>query len=185
MKIGLVGEAPNDTQAIKNLMKKRYRTGYDFFFLLNNINGSDLDSQKIKRLLRKEYEIRKPDIIIFIRDLDSVIPNKQKVNERKRYFTNSNSVIDKTGVFLLHIYEIEAIILSDIEVFNRIYNCSLNFVDNPMEVEEPKEYLRNRVKEYNESHNPDIFNEIRFDKALKCKYFKSFISKFDDKIKLV
>jgi hypothetical protein len=99
--------------------------------------------------------------------------------ERKLYFSASNSVVDKKGIYLLHIYEIEALILSDIEIFNQIYNSKLSPVEDPMFIEEPKEYLREREQNYNESHNPEIFKSIRFEKALECRYFSEFISKFD------
>lgn len=184
MRIGLVGEAPNDTQSIQNLMEKSYNSGFDFFFMLDRINGSNLDSQKTKRFLRIEYETKKPDLIIFIRDLDSVLPNKLKLYDRKLYFTNSNKVVDKKGVYLLHIYEIEALILSDIEVFNKIYNSKLSSVKNPMLIEEPKEYLRSKEKKYNESHNPDIFKKLRFKKAMGCEYFSQFISNFNNIVAL-
>ncbi|MCF6308591.1 MAG: hypothetical protein L3J09_11660 [Flavobacteriaceae bacterium] len=107
MRIGLVGEAPNDTQSMKNLMEKNYDSGFEFFFMLDRINGSKLDSQKTKRFLRIEYKTKKPDLIIFIRDLDSVLPNELKLNGRKLYFTNSNRVVDKNGIYLLHIYEMK------------------------------------------------------------------------------
>lgn len=49
MKIGLVGEAPNDTQALKNLLVQRYHEdNFEFVFLIQRINGSNLDSQKTK-----------------------------------------------------------------------------------------------------------------------------------------
>lgn len=183
MRIGLVGEAPNDTESIKNLMEKKYTSGYDFFFMLDRINGSKLDSQKTKRFLRLEYETKNPDLIVFIRDLDSILPNVPQLNDRKLYFTNSNSVVDKKGVYLLHIYEIEALILADIEVFNQIYNSNILPVSDPMLIEEPKEYIRTREKKYNESHNPDIFKEIRFEKAMECGYFSQFITNFEKQAK--
>jgi len=90
MKIGLVGEAPNDTQSIKNLLSKRYSNSkYEFVFMLQRTNGSNLDSQKSKRFLRIEFEQQKPDLVIFIRDLDSILPNKIKLYDRKNYFTSS------------------------------------------------------------------------------------------------
>lgn len=180
MKIGLVGEAPNDTQSIKNLLSKRYcKEKYEFVFMLQRTNGANLDSQKTKRFLRIEYEQQKPDIVIFIRDLDCVLPNRKKLYERKDYFTSSNSVVDKKGVPLLHIYEIETLILTDVLTFNGIYNASLYEVGNVMLVEEPKEYLKNASKKYNESHNADIFDLLDFDKTLNCEYFKRFIKKLD------
>lgn len=180
MKIGLVGEAPNDTQSIKNLLEKKYfPADHEFVFMLQRTNGSSLDSQKTKRLLRIEYEIQRPDIVIFIRDLDSILPNKEKLYERKFYFTNSNSVVDKKGIPLLHIYEIEALILADINTFNKIYGTNLPEIQNVMTIPEPKEYLKLASKKYNESQNEDIFKLIDFNKTLDCEYFSRFIKKLD------
>lgn len=178
MKIGLVGEAPNDTLSIKNLLEKRY-TDFEFVSMLQIINGSNLDSQKTKRFLRIEYQLQKPNIVIFIRDLDSILPNKSKLYERKNYFTNSNSVVDKKGIPLLHIYEIEALLLTDVDTFNNLYGTNLLEIQNVMLIEEPKEYLKKATNKYNESHNPDLFKLIDFNKTLNCLYFEIFIKKFD------
>jgi hypothetical protein len=180
MKIGLVGEAPNDTQSIKNLLQKRYSVDkFEFVFMLQRINGSNLDSQKTKRFLRIEFEFQKPDIVIFIRDLDSVLPNKPKLYERKNYFTESNRVVDKRGLPLLHIFEIEALILADVETFNRIFNTQLPSFPNVMEIAEPKELLKSASNKYSESLNARIFEELDFAKVLKCAYFERFITNLD------
>lgn len=179
MKIGLVGEAPNDTQAIKNLLIKKYNN-FDFVFMLQRINGAKLDSQKTKRFLRIEYETQKPDIVLFIRDLDSVLPNLKKLYERKEYYTSSNRVVDKKGIHLLHIYEIEALILADISTFNNIFKVNIPSISNVMDVSEPKEFLKKFSKDYNESKNSDIFNELVFENVLNnCIYFAKFIKDFD------
>lgn len=184
MKIGLVGEAPNDTQAIRNLLTKKYNSPeVEFSFLLNRIHGSQLDNQKTKRLLRLEYEDTRPNVVIFIRDLDSVLPNDEKMRERKEYFASSNSVVDKKGLFLLNIYEIEALILSDSETFNKKYGCALPYFDNPMMVPEPKEELKKHTAKYNESDNPDVFKELHFETVCRCDYFKEFVKKLDAAVK--
>lgn len=176
MKIGLVGEAPNDTQSIKNLLEKRYlRNKYEFVFMLDRINGSQLDSGKTKRLLEIEYKDKKPALVIFIRDLDS----SDKKEDRKKYFTSSNNAVGKKGIPLLHIYEIEALILTDVVTFNTKYGSKLEEVENVMKIEAPKEYLKKASKKYSESHNADIFKLIDFDKTLNCDYFKQFIEKLD------
>lgn len=183
MKIGLVGEAPNDTQAIKNLLEKKYSNDkYNFVFMLQRYNGSQLDSQKTKRFLRIEYEHQKPDIVIFIRDLDSVLPNKSKLYERKNYFSESDRVVDKKGIPLLHIYEIEALIFSDIDTFNLQYGTNLQRIVNVMGISEPKEVLKKASKKYNESHNPEIFKLLNFDKVMDCNYFERFIKNFEKQI---
>src|ERR1700752_4513467 len=106
-----------------NLMKNQYSSlSFEYTPLLNRINGSQLESQKTKHLLRKEYQYKKPEVVIFIRDLDGLKSETTKLNKRKEYFTEFNSVVDKKGIYLLHIYEIEALIFSDIETFNSEYS---------------------------------------------------------------
>ena len=180
MNIGLVGEAPNDTVSIQNLLEKKYdKEKFIFFSMLDRISGSHLDSQKVKRFLRIEFELKNPDIVVFIRDLDSTSIKGKNMVLRKSYFTSSNSVVNKKGVYLLHIYEIEALILSDIEVFNRIYEVDVSEISNPMLIEEPKEFLKSKSNKYCESDNPGVFEQIRIEKAMTCGYFKLFIKNFD------
>lgn len=183
MKIGLVGEAPNDSNAIKNLLNKKYGLpDYLFYALLNNIHGSQLDNQKTKRLLRIEYEIEKPDIVIFIRDLDGTLKKNTTLKSRNKYFGDCNKVVDKKGIFLLNIYEIEALIISDIETFNRFFNCQLTYEGDPMEVKNPKEDLKSKCHQFKESLNPDIFELLTFETVKQnCTYFNTFILKFERK----
>jgi len=178
--VGLVGESPNDTQSIKNLLLKKYDSAkISFITLLKNINGGQLDSQKTKRFLRREYETIKPNLVIFIRDLDGLDSDQHQLSIRKKYFTEFNSVVDKTGIYLLNIYEIEALILLNIETFNKIYNTQIQQIKNVMEVVEPKEFLRKKAKAYLETHNPKIFDQLNFQHTLTCDYFKNFIDAFD------
>lgn len=48
-----------------------------------------------------------------------------------------------------------------------------------MKVKEPKELLKKASKNYNESHNPEIFDKLNFNKVLECNYFENFIKKMD------
>ena len=181
MKVGLVGEAPNDTRAIQNLLSKHYHH-VDFVTLLNNIHGSWLDHKKtISRSLRIEYEELCPDVIIFIRDLDGLENDNKAKRKRQEIFSYSNRIVDKTGIHLLNIFEIEALILADIDVFNNRYGCELSGFVDPMLLPMPKEVLIVGSKgKYNESHNPEIFQLLNFDIVKSnCRYFAGFIKKFD------
>ena len=51
-----------------------------------------------------------------------------------------------------------------------------------MSIIEPKELLRSYSKEYNESHNPEIFKELSLENTLNCNYFNLFILKLDQEI---
>jgi hypothetical protein len=183
MKIGLVGEAPGDTGAIKNLLSRNYEN-LDFIELLQRIRGSVLDDKKAMNQIRREYEIECPDLVLVIRDLDGDEKNKVKLKERKEKFTKLNRIINKRGILLLNVYELEALILADIEVFNKIYQCEVKQYADPMKVADPKEVLidatRKSQKQYYVSHNPELFNLLNFDTIkARCRYFSAFIKKFD------
>ncbi len=181
IKIGLVGEAPNDTEAIKNLLSKKYTgTKFEYFLMIINVGGSELDNQKSKRVLRIEFEVEKPDIVIFIRDLDGLENDKSKLKSRKNYYIQSNSIVNKKGIFLLHIYEAEALIFTDIEAFNKANNTNYIFTGNPMDIVKPKEELLKIDSKYKESDMAKIYKNIDFEKVLSCKYFKNFIDESEN-----
>jgi hypothetical protein len=186
MKIGLVGEAPNDTRAIQNLLSRNYH-GLEFVELLQRVDGSMLDNKKAINQIRREFELEDPDLVIFMRDLDSHEGDTKKKRERQATFTKSNRIVDKKGIHLLHIYEIEALILADIEVFNKQYNCDLEHPADPMKVADPKEILiaasRKSESPFNVSHNPDLFKLLNLNVLIKnCRYFSLFIKKFNKAI---
>jgi hypothetical protein len=135
IKVGLLGEAPHDTGALTILLKQHFGDSIYFFPLVNDIRGSHIEEQRIKRLLRREYEIEKPQLVIFIRDLDGLESEKGKINRRKNYFTEFKTVVNNNAIFLLNIYAIEALILADIEAYNRLKGCSIAAIGDPMKVE--------------------------------------------------
>lgn len=182
MTIGLVGEAPNDVNSVHNILSQKYNL-LKYVNLLNNINGSQLESQKTKRFLRIEYEEKKPDLVIFIRDLDSKSDNKVQLDKRKAYFTEFKTVVDKKALYLLNIFEIEALIFFDIDTFNNKYDCIVEFEGCPTDIVEPKEYLKKFAKNYTEIQNSEIFRDLSFEKLNKCYYFNEFINSFEKQLK--
>ena len=85
-------------------------------------------------------------------------------------------------MFLLHIYEIEALILADIDTFNTLYKVKIDFKKDPMLISEPKEYLQSKCKKYKPSDNSSIFEKLNFKKLLNCRYFENFINNFEKAI---
>ena len=69
IRVGLIGEDPNDTFAIKNLLEKKYKGKVQFFQLLAGIRAYHLDNLKLKRRLPIEAETKNCKLIVFIRDL--------------------------------------------------------------------------------------------------------------------
>lgn len=182
MKIGLIGESPHDTKSVQNLLSRMYPE-LEFKNLISNIHGSMQDHQQTKNKLRKEFEFSKPDVVIFIRDLDALFSNRVQLQKRLEYFREFRTVVDKKAVYMLNIYEIEVLILCDLATFRVHYGCECDEVGAPHEIEEPKECLKAIYKRYNEVHNPELFAKLEYQLLLeRSKHFREFIAKFNKAI---
>lgn len=189
IKIGLVGEDPNDTASIDNLISPYYKQkGVKFIPLLKNIRGYQLDSiDKVKRALKIEFEDKRCDFVIYIRDSDAPFSDSKKINARKEWFRNLDRSTNKMGIFLLNIYELEALILADINGFNKIYKTKIKYSKNPSFEKDPKRFLMqktiNSPRQYKESDCPEIFSKLNFLEIRKnCQFFNDFIESFQQKI---
>jgi hypothetical protein len=184
MKIGIIGEDPYDTEAIRNLLAQKY--AYRFQPILKNIRGDQLNSPKTAKLLKIELKTNHYPIIIYNRDLDGLETETRKKEKVVKWFNGLNALHKETGILLLHIYELEALILADIEAFNTMFGTQINFTGNPMFKAKPKEYLkaqtRKNWKKFEVSENPAIFEKLRIETVIKnCPYFKTFIIAFEQK----
>lgn len=187
VKIGLVGEDPNDTLSIKNLLLTRYKNGISFHQLAKGVKGYQLDTEKLKRTLIIEMEDQNINLIIYIRDLDAFKTNKSQLKNREDWFHKLNNQFDKNGLLLLNIWELEALILADIDTFNQVYHISHRFTGDPSNIENPKETLKRLTsksnKKYKESDCPEIFKKLDIEVIKnKCGYFNSFIKNFAQKL---
>ena len=188
--IGLVGEDPNDTSSVKNLLQQKFMDGFIYKTLLKNFKGSDLDNERTNELLLDEYKDIKPDIIIFIRDVDGIVTQKDKRKEREDWYIRTSKGISKEKkILLLNIAELEALLFADVDTLNKEYKINIKGVGNVSLIEKPKEKLReltNRTnqygkkpKKYEVAHCPELFKKINIEVVIKnCKYFNDFITKF-------
>jgi hypothetical protein len=187
IKVGLVGEDPNDTSSIQNLLEKRYKDHVQFYTLTKRIKGYDLDTIKIKKALPIEFEDKGCDLVIFVRDLDALESEKIKLKQRIIWFKELDDLVNNKGLLLLNIWELEALILGDIDAFNKLYKTTYSFKSNPMFQKEPKELLKQITyksnRQFKESDCPDIFNKLNIDTILKsCSCFSRFINEFDKRL---
>ena len=179
--VGLIGESPNDTYALRNLLKKHYPQT-DYVILLENLTGSRLDSKDLLTQAKLAYHQlpEKPRVIIYMRDLDnkakaqSEVRLKIKEQQEFRYkiFERlKKSLLDQAGkqplevLFLLIQYEIEALILADIETANQIWHTEIDLKGQlPRDIRDPKDFIRKHEKgypHYDEGSCPTLFQELR------------------------
>lgn len=188
IKVGLVGEDPNDTSSIKNLLTKEYANRVNFKPMLRNLKGHQLDNNKVTRSLAVEAKLEKCKFIVYIRDLDGLPSQHDLIAKMKSWFDSLNNLTGKNNMFLLNIWELETLIFADIQNFNKSYKTSLKYPGNPMHIADPKgrlkEATRKLNKKFEESHCPDIFNLLDLNTIAKnCNFFKNFLVDFDKRLK--
>lgn len=187
IKVGLVGEDPNDTKSLKLLLSKKYDDRINFSPLLRGIKGHQLDTSKVKNSVSVEMKKNKCDFTLFIRDLDGFASQMDLVSKKQAWFESLNKICGNKNIFLLNVWELEAMIFGDIESFNKRYGTSLKGNRNPMTISNPKEELMSATyksrKRFEVSHCPEIFDNLNIDNVIKnCKFFSEFITEFDARI---
>ena len=188
IKVGLIGESPYDTKAIKHLLQQKFDKGFSYTILLKNATGDHLNTAKARRAAVSEVSEQKPDIVVVIRDADALASNKEIIRKRMDWYKDLSAPMNRTSLLLLNIYELEALILADMENFNTHYKVKVNFTSSVSHKENPKEFLKEKTskgnKQYHESHCPELFQQLDFDTIVNnCSYFKTFIAEFEKAVK--
>ena len=140
IKIGVIGENSNDVRAVVGLLKQDFSTNIEYFEILHKVNGSLLDQgkgEKAAELAKAEFHRLKLDFVLYIRDLDSLANDFVKIEYRSAIFTKILENVQRKAIFMLNIYEIEALILADFEVFKTYYNRTDWHFDNKKAAESP------------------------------------------------
>ncbi len=181
----MVGENENDVASIVSLLRHKFAGGCEFFNLLLDINGDSLANTEYNNRFRKEFEWQRDveggvDLVIFIRDLDDLETNRTAVRKRHSWYRTWNKTINKKGILLLNIFELEALIWADIKGYNLKYGTNIPPISDPMQIWEPKEELRKHVS-YSEGMSPRIFQEALrvVEVQNNCRYFREFLEKFE------
>ncbi len=85
-RVGLLGESPNDTKVVARLLAPRYGGRAEFFELVRNLTGDNLEMAGAFRELRREYQYERPNLVVVIRDLDALETNKAHLAEKAGLF---------------------------------------------------------------------------------------------------
>ena len=183
VRVGLLGESPNDTAALKVLLEQRYAGRIQVFPLLKNLKGDKVGGLKALRMLPTQYQEQKPDIVVFTRDLDSLASDVTQRQRRQQEFNDINKCVAGKGIFLLHIYEFEALIMAHIGPFNAHYRCACKPQGDPMRIADPKGKLqvasRKGKGEYSENDCAEVCAKLDYAELVKnCGYFQEFDEAF-------
>ena len=186
-RVGLLGESPNDTKAVTRLLAPRYGAQVEFFPLVDNITGDNLEMAGTFRLLRREYQYERPNLVVVVRDLDALETDKAQLRKRQAYFRKVKKQVGESAVYLLNIYSIEALIAADIAVFNDYYDVGCVVEADVMTIEKPVELLKAATQtsklRYLEGHCGELLARADYDMLLRnCRYFRAFDAAFVAKL---
>ncbi|WP_293897614.1 DUF4276 family protein [Sphingobacterium sp. UBA5670] len=180
--IGLIGEDPNDTVALENLLKPQFGSAIRFKTLCKKLKGDGLESFKFFKQITAETKIEKYDLLVCIRDLDGFNSDKLKVDSRNIWFQKVKDYANNCkAVILLNVWELEALLFADINLINRKYGTKLTFSKDPTSIKDPKEKLKRETskgrRRYVESDCRELFAEIDYNKIMaKCIFFRDFVN---------
>jgi len=192
-RVGIVGEHyDHDAGALKKLLERKYNSGEVLFIpLLKTLKGKQLNRiRKVRELLHQELQRYQLDFIIYMRDLDGLPSEQEKIDELENWFRQVK--VDDAGFLFILIFELEALILADIATFNQLYKVKISLKANPLHKSKPKEFLKEQTaktnKKYHESHAGEIFEASNFDEITSNhkgeRSFQYFIQELDEKLGL-
>lgn len=185
-----MGEHPsNDSESLCHLLRPLACENVQFKVILTKLRGSQLDNERMfLSSLESEFLSEELHHVIFIRDLDGVFSEKEKVTIRDNWSKRADKTINRQGIFFLAIAEMEALILSDIDKVNELYKLKLKAINNPMTEKDPKKKLmqlteKTKRGKYTESDAPVIFKELVFQTVYKNHKGERSFQVFADELK--
>lgn len=191
IRVGIIGESPNDTMPVCEILNREFGDKASFKALLKRLTGGTLDSipaasKRIKAELKSSVGKNKYDLLIFVRDLDGFESEKNKVDNVNVWY-NKLSVLISNHVLLLNIHTVEALVLADIEVFNKSYGTKISFKGDPQKKEKPKEFLKEKSRKTNRKYRErdigELLPKLDFSKMKsKCSSFNKFIDELTEKL---
>ncbi len=184
-RIGIISENyNNDSKAVAYLLKKRFGKQATFIPLLKSISGKGLEEiRKVAAILKTEISKNSIDLLILVRDLDALISDKKEIKRVENWAQTIKKKLTTDQKLFIVIFELEALILADINTFNGVYKTKYQLKTSPKFQSEPKELLkqitRKTKRKYKESDTPEIFQQLNFQKVYQNhkgeNSFQSFI----------
>lgn len=178
-RVGVVGESAFDTEAIRELLERRYGQRAQFLDLSLRLQGGQFDGQKSYTMFKLRYEAKQPDLVIIFRDLDGPADDQEMRRKREAFFADMNALVGNRGLFLVHVYTIEALLIAHIEVFQKKYDWQCRVPANPTTIPKPAQFLRdasrNSRRRYDKASCPDMMALVAYPfLTQRCRYFYEF-----------
>lgn len=150
IKMAVVSENyKNDGEPVADLLARYFPERISFVQFCQRFKGDKMQTSEFFLALETACIAEKPDMVLIIRDLDS----DKKLKLRNDYFEQCKASIAETApVFLLFVYEIEALALADLKTTEAFYRLKkpVHFTKTPEKQTNPKGFLQTYT-DYTES----------------------------------
>lgn len=188
--IGVIGEHPNnDSEALVALLKEYILDDWELKLCdLKGLRGSRLDNYKdFQELLLLEKITEDYERFIIVRDLDGLEKDKAKIKQKEGWFRRIKQIINDESYFFLVIYELETLILCDLDTANDYFGSEMTISDLPIKINNPKGFLaeetKNAEKRYDTSHAKILCTKLDFYKVYENHQGKHSFKTFVDDLK--
>ena len=191
MTVGLIGESPFDTDALAVLLSRHYQNQIIFKPLVQNIKGGELDcinpESIIHKQIRSAYQRENLDFVIHFRDLDGIESDADKMADRLMRMYRIGDCVNQNVVYMLCIFEIETLLLSDVASVNNYYSSGVVFPnvpitpEDPMHQNDPKGYLRIFCP-YNPSDCPELFKLLDLERVQQVRFYSTLLTDVNSRI---
>ncbi len=191
IKIGIIGENyQNDSCAFKAFLTPQYEGKITFVPILKSLNGGRPPIKKVLKLLPTDIQKYQLNALLFLLDLDK----DAKRNECNQWIATIQKGVSVNSIFYLAVMELEALILADIEIFNKKYGIKKQYTKNPKFEDDPKKKLEIWTEkgkanaQYSVNDAEEIFKKLRFEVVYKNHFgddsFQEFIDNFERTFKV-
>ncbi len=172
IKMGILGENfENDAKAFAAFLTPQYVGQIQFIPIGNTLNGGTPPIKKILQLLPAAKAKYKLDALLCMLDLDE--DTTKKWAERHQWFNQISKGTDLKTIFFIVVMELEALILADIDTFNKVFKIGIKYTSNPKAENNPKAKLREWTgqgkskRKYEEKDANEIFAKLDFETVYK------------------
>jgi hypothetical protein len=187
-RVAVIGESPYDTQPLCEVWNKRFGDKGRFSVFLKRIEGSALYSAKITDIITGEMKrvSANYDLFVLVTDLDAERSNRSQTQRVEEWFRKISAVLPES-LLLINIQELEALILGDIDLFNKEYKSRVKAIANPENVSSPKDFLisqtRKNKKTFAVIDNKTLIPKLDFGKVeANCRFYREFIQELESRL---
>jgi hypothetical protein len=157
IKVAIISEnGENDTEALQFLLNQhafkdnsKEKVSVQFMPFLSRIKGSmwdNNDKSRIQGLIEEACIDNKPNLLLFVRDLDAFLSVIEKIDLRKEWYNSLKNAANCPTLLYIAVQKIEALILADLKnAYGKTFDNNPMYEPNPDKTLAKYGYKKNKL----------------------------------------